>query len=66
MEVLRFDSRFPNSKYRGWVEELAGVLTESPVICRGGVAAALGNVWSRRYASAPECAFEAAMVQAAA
>jgi hypothetical protein len=45
MEVLRFDSRFPSSKYAGWVNELAGILRDSPVICRGGVAAALGGSW---------------------
>lgn len=66
MEVLRFDSRFPNSKYSGWVKELAGVLTESPVICRGGMAAALGGVWSRRHIPAPECTFEGTLSPAAA
>jgi hypothetical protein len=45
MEVLRFDSRFPSSKYAGWVNELAGILRGSPVICRGGMAAALGGGW---------------------
>jgi hypothetical protein len=34
MEVLRFDSRFPNPKYRDWVAELRSSLTATPVICR--------------------------------
>jgi hypothetical protein len=34
MEVLRFDSRYPNPKYREWVDQLASVLMTSPVICR--------------------------------
>ncbi len=33
MEVLRFDSRFPNPRYREWIAELALLLTTSPVIC---------------------------------
>jgi hypothetical protein len=57
MEVLQFDSRFPNSKYAGWVTELAGILQEAPVVCRGSVAAAIGGVWSRRHVPA-ECTFE--------
>jgi hypothetical protein len=66
MEVLRFDSRFPNSKYGGWVTELAGILTEAPVICRGGVAAAFGGVWNRRYTPVPECTFDTALAPTAA
>jgi hypothetical protein len=61
MEVLRFDSRFPNSKYAGWVAELAGILQDAPVVCRGGVAAAFGGVWNRRYIPAAECTFDAAL-----
>ncbi len=34
MEVLKFDSRSPNRKYRDWVVELASQLTAVPVICR--------------------------------
>ena len=66
MEVLRFDSRFPNSKYGAWVTELAAVLTEAPVICRGGVAAAFGGAWNRRYTPVPECTFEATLSATAA
>jgi len=33
MEVLRFDTRFPNSKYQESVTELSAALAESPVIC---------------------------------
>jgi hypothetical protein len=61
MEVLRFDSRFPSSKYAGWVTELAGILQDAPVICRGGMSAAFGGVWSRLHA--PECAFETPMAE---
>jgi hypothetical protein len=32
MELLRYDSRQPNPKFRDWVEELAGMLREAPVI----------------------------------
>jgi hypothetical protein len=57
MEVLRFDSRFPNSRYADWVTELAGILQDAPVVCRGSMTAAIGGVWSR--VSAPvECTFE--------
>jgi hypothetical protein len=34
MEVLRFDSRYPNPKYREWVDQLVSCLSTSPVICR--------------------------------
>jgi hypothetical protein len=34
MQVLRFDSRFPNPKYRDWVVQLSSLLTTAPVICR--------------------------------
>jgi|SoiMethySBSTD1v2_1073268.scaffolds.fasta_scaffold196353_2 hypothetical protein len=37
MEVLRFDSRFPNPKYRPAVQELASVLTSAPVIRRENI-----------------------------
>jgi hypothetical protein len=33
MEVLRFDTRSPNSKYQESVTELSAALAESPVIC---------------------------------
>lgn len=33
MEVLRFDSRCPNPKFRNWVNELASLLKAAPVIC---------------------------------
>ncbi len=33
MEVLRFDSRFPNPKFRDWVDELSSFLASAPVIC---------------------------------
>jgi hypothetical protein len=34
MEVLFFDSRFPNAKYRASVAGLSEILAESPVVCR--------------------------------
>src|SRR5450432_1002985 len=37
MEVLHFDSRFPNRKYRDSVSELTHALAASPVICCGRV-----------------------------
>jgi hypothetical protein len=37
MEVLRFDSRHPNPKYRDWVDQLASCLSTAPVICRASV-----------------------------
>ena len=36
MEVLRFDTRYPNPKYESAVRELSDVLAESPVICHDG------------------------------
>jgi hypothetical protein len=57
MEVLRFDSRFPSSKYAGWVRELAGILRDAPVVCRGGMSSAFGGVWSKIHAPA-DCTFD--------
>ena len=34
MQVLQFDSRHPNPKYRGWVAELEGDLVSARVVCR--------------------------------
>ena len=34
MEVLQFDSRFPNPKYASQVEEFSACLASAPVICR--------------------------------
>jgi len=34
MQILRFDSRAPNPRYRGWVVSLMGELLHAPVICR--------------------------------
>ncbi|HEY2016105.1 MAG TPA: hypothetical protein VGH38_21530 [Bryobacteraceae bacterium] len=45
MEVLRFDSRFPNPKYREWVSELAASLASAPVICREGMRPAREKVF---------------------
>lgn len=35
MELLRFDSRFPNPKYAGWVKELGTFLLGAEVVCAG-------------------------------
>ncbi len=32
MEILRFDSRYPNPKYRAWIGELGTCLSQAPVI----------------------------------
>jgi hypothetical protein len=37
MEVLRFDSRIPNPRFRGWIAELAAALAQAPVICGRGM-----------------------------
>ncbi len=37
MEVLRFDSRYPNPKFRNWVSELSSFLTTAPVISSRGL-----------------------------
>jgi hypothetical protein len=37
MQVLEFDSDRPAEKYRGWVQELAGMLVSAPVVCRESV-----------------------------
>lgn len=34
MEVLHFDSRFPNPKYQDRIREMSAFLTSAPVICR--------------------------------
>jgi hypothetical protein len=34
MRILRFDSRFPNPKYGGWIADLMADLVMAPVICR--------------------------------
>jgi len=36
MEVLRFDSRRPNPKYRTWIAELGARLANAPLICSQG------------------------------
>jgi len=44
MEVLHFDSRFPNRKYRESVSELTHALATSPVICRDSNRSALQTI----------------------
>ncbi len=53
MEVLRFDSRRPNPKYRGAIAELTSILAESPVICRENLRTSLQGVLLGRPAEAP-------------
>jgi hypothetical protein len=45
MQVLRFDSRYPSPKYRGWVSALMGDLANAPVVCRGNLTDMFGRVW---------------------
>jgi len=42
MEALRFDTDFPNPKYRKWIEELRNDLEASPVIYKGN----RGSEWA--------------------
>lgn len=44
MQLLRFDSRFPNVKYREWIDNMAECLSASPVVC-SGVASAMPGVF---------------------
>jgi hypothetical protein len=32
MEMLRFDSSFPNPRYEGWIEEIRAHLHAAPVV----------------------------------
>src|SRR5581483_3874751 len=34
MQALRFDTDFPNPKYRNWIEHLRSELEQAPLICR--------------------------------
>ncbi len=45
MQILRFDSRFPNPKYRAWVASLTADLLNSPVVCRENLSSVFGRVW---------------------
>jgi hypothetical protein len=45
MQVLRFDSRLPNPRYRTWVSALMGDLAIAPVVCRENRSAVFGRVW---------------------
>jgi hypothetical protein len=45
MQILRFDSRFPNPRYRTWVMSLMADLTNAPVVCRENLTGVLGRVW---------------------
>jgi hypothetical protein len=48
MEVLRFDTRFPNPKFRGWIQALRPVLASVPVFCRSDAANAFETArWTR-------------------
>jgi len=44
MQVLRFDSRFPNTKYREWIDNMAVCLSAAPVVC-SGVASVMPRVF---------------------
>ena len=45
MQVLMFDSRRPNPKYREWIAELMAELAISPVVCREDMGTTIGRVW---------------------
>jgi hypothetical protein len=45
MEVLQFDSRFPNPKYQGKVRELSASLITAPVVCRETRATSFCDKW---------------------
>jgi hypothetical protein len=45
MQVLQFDSRRPNPRYRGWIARLMADLVNSPVICRENLSGVWGRVW---------------------
>jgi len=45
MQVLRFDSRFPNPRYREWIDLLMGDLANAPVVCRENLGGVFGRVW---------------------
>jgi hypothetical protein len=51
MQVLRFDSRLPNAKYREWVDSLRYDLAMAPVVCRETVVSRenLGGVFERMW-----------------
>jgi hypothetical protein len=46
MQALRFDSRFPNPRYRNWIGALMGDLANSPVVCRENSEGVFGRVWN--------------------
>jgi len=45
MEILRFDSRFPNPKYRDWVCGLMADLRSAQVVSRENPGGVFGRVW---------------------
>jgi hypothetical protein len=51
MQVLQFDSRLPNPKYREWILDLCLDLATAPVVCRENMATAIGHVWRGAEAS---------------
>ena len=65
MEVLRFDSRFPNPKYRERVAELKAALTAAPVICRESLGATLQGVLRSFEVPVVDPVFHAGLVPAA-
>jgi hypothetical protein len=54
MQILQFDSRSPNAKYRGWISELMSELAVAPVICRESRLPVFERMW--REIEAPEFA----------
>jgi hypothetical protein len=62
MEVLRFDSRFPNAKYQETVSELTNVLASAPIICAERSKSAFQSVLLRFEIPAPQPALALATV----
>jgi hypothetical protein len=52
MQILRFDSRFPNPRYRESIAGLMADLAIAPVVCRENRGNVFGRVW--RGMEAPE------------
>jgi hypothetical protein len=45
MQMLRFDSRFPNPRYRACIFSMMADLIAAPVVCRENLTGVLGRVW---------------------
>ena len=48
MEVLEYDSRFPNPKYRDKVVELSACLAQAPLVCHDRLVTAMPGIYRPR------------------